>query len=520
MARLSLEINGEQKTYPLAAQGLKIGRALENDIVLNHAIVSRHHAEIHQSGRDVWVRDTNSRNGVFVNRLRIKEEQLRDGDVIQIGPFEIRFEDRAAQSVVLDDSKYFPLAAEAREVSSSELPELALDLREFFRIAKRLNLILDMGELFDAVIEEVLRLIPAQRAILLLRRDNELVPRVIYPPSQSDVVISSTIARKALEGSEVVLTRDARIEIGGTESIISANIRSAVCAPLIAERGPIGLIYVDSPGRDKFGTRERDLLAAIASQAAITIERARLIDELRKQQESRQLFERFVSPSVARDVASYFSEHGRLREPQELVVSVLFADVKGFSLLSERLSPREVQDLLNEYLHEMTEVVFRHNGTLDKYIGDGIMAIFGAPQVSGQQTQTAHTTAADAVEAALDMIEAHRRLIEKLDPAKAFDFRIGINTGPVYAGFFGTRQRLEYTVIGDTVNTASRLESRAELNSVLISEATRNAIGDAYVLQEMGDYQLKGKAQLVHTYRVMGRAHKQRARDTGPIGNS
>jgi len=512
MALITLDINGEHKTYPIEARGLRIGRALENDIVLNHAIVSRHHAEIVVNGRDVWVRDTNSRNGVFVNRLRIKEEQLRDGDVVQIGPFELRFEERAAQNVVLDDSRYFPVASEA---SGVVVPELNIDLREFFRIARRLNLIIDMGELLDAIVEEVLRLIPAQRALLLLKRENELVPRVIYPPSRQEVVISSTIVRKALEAGEVVLTRDARLEIGGTESIISANIRSALCAPLLVEQGAIGLIYLDSPGRDRFGSRERDLLAAIANQAAVTIERARLTEELRKQEASRQLFERFVSPSVARDVASYFSEHGRLREPQELIVSVLFADVKGFSSLSERLSPREVQDLLNEYLHEMTEVIFQHNGTLDKYIGDGIMAIFGAPQVN--EYQDYHTTAIQAVDAALDMIEAHRRLIEKLDPSKAFDFRIGINTGPVYAGFFGTRQRLEYTVIGDTVNTAARLESRADLNSVLISEATRNAIGDAFILQEMGDYQLKGKAQLVHTYKVIGRAPARRSRAIGSM---
>jgi adenylate cyclase len=512
MALITLDINGEHKTYPIEARGLRIGRALENDIVLNHAIVSRHHAEIVVNGRDVWVRDTNSRNGVFVNRLRIKEEQLRDGDVVQIGPFELRFEERAAQNVVLDDSRYFPVASEA---SGVVVPELNIDLREFFRIARRLNLIIDMGELLDAIVEEVLRLIPAQRALLLLKRENELVLRVIYPPLRQEVVISSTIVRKALEAGEVVLTRDARLEIGGTESIISANIRSALCAPLLVEQGAIGLIYLDSPGRDRFGSRERDLLAAIANQAAVTIERARLTEELRKQEASRQLFERFVSPSVARDVASYFSEHGRLREPQELIVSVLFADVKGFSSLSERLSPREVQDLLNEYLHEMTEVIFRHNGTLDKYIGDGIMAIFGAPQVNEHQDY--HTTAIEAVDAALDMIEAHRRLIEKLDPSKAFDFRIGINTGPVYAGFFGTRQRLEYTVIGDTVNTAARLESRADLNSVLISEATRNAIGDAFILQEMGDYQLKGKAQLVHTYKVIGRAPARRSRAIGSM---
>jgi adenylate cyclase len=503
MARISLEINGEEQTFRLTERGLYIGRALENDIVLNNAIVSRRHAEVQLRGREAWVNDLGSRNGNSVNRLRVKAVRLNDGDIIQVGPFEIRFEDRAAQSVVLDDNRYFPLDAESREVKSGELPELALDLKEFYRVSRRLNSIVGLRDLLDAVMEEVLRVVPAQRAILMLFKGSELVPMVVYPPTQGDVVISSTIARRALSGHEAVLTRDARLDFGGSQSIISANIRSAICVPLLSEGQAIGLINVDSPGRDQFGERERDLLAAVANQAAMNIERARLTEQLRAQEQQRQLFERFLSPNVAHDVASYFLEHGRLREPQECVVTVLFADVKGFSSLSERLSPREVQDLLNEYLHEMTEVIFRHSGTLDKYIGDGIMALFGAPQVGEQLAPEVY--AIRAVDAALGMIDAHRRLVEKLDPSKAFDFRIGINTGPVYAGFFGTRQRLEYTVIGDTVNTASRLEGKAELNSVLVSEATRAAVGEAFQMQEMGNFQLKGKAQLVRTYKVLGR---------------
>jgi adenylate cyclase len=503
MARLSVVINGEKNTLPLTDKGLRIGRALDNDIVLNHAIVSRHHAQVELRGRDAWVTDLGSRNGIFVNRLRIKEEQLGDGDVLQVGPFEFHYEDRAAQSVVLDDNKYFPLAAESREVKSGELPELALDLKEFYRISKRLNTILDLRELLDAVMEEVLRVVPAQRGLLMLRKGAELVPMVLYPPNQGDVTISSTIARKAMEGNEAVLTRDARLDFAGSDSIISANIRSAVCAPLVSESKALGLIYVDSPGRDQFGDRERDLLAAVANQAATTIERARLTEELRQQARLRQNFERFMSPNVAQLMASYVSQHGQLWEPQELVVSVLFADVKGFTSLSETLSPREAQDLLNEYFHEMTEVIFKHNGTLDKYIGDGIMALFGAPQLA--QPIDPAVSAEQAVDAALDMIAAHQRLVEKLDASKRFSFRIGINTGQVYAGFFGTRQRLEYTVMGDTVNTASRLEGKADLNSVLISEATRVEIGDKFAVQEMGDFQLKGKAQLVHTYKVLGR---------------
>jgi adenylate cyclase len=510
MARFSVVINGEQQTLALTDKGLRVGRALDNDIVLNHVIVSRHHAQVDLRGRDAWVTDLGSRNGIFVNRLRVKEEQLADGDVLQVGPFEFHFEDRAAQSVVLDDNKYFPLAAEAREVRSGELPELALDLKEFYRISKRLNGILNLHELLDAVMEEVLLLVPAQRGLLMLRKGAELVPMVVHPPSHGDVTISSTIARKALEGNEAVLTRDARLDFAGSDSIISANIRSAVCAPLVSESKAIGLIYVDSPGRDQFGDRERDLLAAVANQAAISIERVRLSEELRQQARLRQNFERFMSPNVAQLMASYFSQHGQLWEPQELVVSVLFADVKGFTSLSEQLSPREVQDLLNEYLHEMTEVIFSYNGTLDKYIGDGIMALFGAPQLGDPADSNQY--AAQAVDAALGMIAAHKRLVEKLDPSKSFAFRIGVNTGPVYAGFFGTRQRLEYTVIGDTVNTASRLEGKADLNSVLISEATCKAIGDNFIVQEMGDFQLKGKAQLVHTYKVLGRKQPSEGR--------
>jgi adenylate cyclase len=503
MSRLSVEINGTVQTFPITEKGLNIGRALENDIVLQHAFISRRHALVELRGREAWIKDFDSRNGLSVNRLRVKEEILNDGDLIQIGPYEIHYEERAAQSVVLDDNKYFPLSfGQVREAQSAELPELALGVREFYQISKRLSSIVDLRELLHAVMEEALRIVPAQRGLLMLNQGGELVPRVVFPADHGDVAISSTIARKAMEG-EAVLTRDARLDFAGSQSIISANIRSALCVPLISDGKASGLIYLDSAGRDQFGDRERDLLSAVANYAGLNIERARLTDELRQQAERRQLFERFVSPNIASEVASYFSEHGRLREPEELTVSVLFADIKGFSMLSEKLSPRAMQDLLNEYLHDMTEMIFKHNGTLDKYIGDGIMALFGAPQLSDVTDPSQY--AINAVAAGLDMIEAHRTLMARLDdPSRRFDFRIGVNTGLAYAGFFGTRQRLEYTVIGDAVNTASRLEGRAETNTVLISEATLQATGKRFRVQEMGDYQLKGKEKTVRTYKVLG----------------
>jgi adenylate cyclase len=510
MARLSLTIDGQRRIYPILSRQLRIGRALDNDIVLNHAIVSRYHAvvevgEVGEVGAHARiVRDLGSRNGVFVNRLRIKQEQLSDGDLIQVGPFELRFEERAALDVVLDDDRYFALANDARPVLASELPAAVPDLQSFCRIMAKLNTALTQRELFEVVIDEVLGLIPAERAFLLIKRAGELVPMVVRPDSGSALAISKTIVRQALEGGVAVLTRDARIDFAGSDSIISQNIRSALCVPLMTSEGPIGIILLDSPGRERFGNQHRDLLVAVAGQAAIAIERARLTEELHRQEQVLANLERFMSPNVAELVARHLAQHGKLWEAEELAVTVLFADVEGFTRLSERLRPHEVQDLLNEYLHEMTDVVFRFGGTLDKYIGDGLMAVFGAPRLPNAPTSDDHAT--HALDAALEMLVAHKRLLGKLDPHKSFNMRIGLNSGLVYAGFFGTRHRLEYTVLGDTVNTAARLESAAQPNNILASAAVAELAHEDFVFEPVGALRLKGREQLVQAHRVLGRA--------------
>jgi adenylate cyclase len=325
---------------------------------------------------------------------------------------------------------------------------------------------------------------------------------VVIPAGTGEVAISGSIVRKALEGGEAVLTKDARLDFAGSDSIISANIRSAICTPLLLQGSTIGVILLDSPGREKFTERDRDLVTAIANISAVAIERARLTEELREQSQLRQNLERFLSPNVAKALARHVAQYGKLWEAQEQVVSVLFADVKGFTSLSERLSPREVQDLLNEYLHEMTDVIFRYNGTVDKYIGDGIMAIFGAPRLPDEPVDDEH--AIRAVAAALEMQAAQKRLVDKWEPSKAFSIRIGVNTGTAFTGFFGTRHRLEYTAIGDTVNTASRLESAAEPGSVFIGDDTAQMVRAGFNLQEMGQLQLKGKQRLVSAFKVLG----------------
>ena len=195
MARVTVTVNGELRAFAVTTRGMTIGRQLDNEIVLNHAIVSRKHARIELRGRQVWLIDLESRNGVTVNRLRVKEEQLGDGDVIGVGPFELHFEDRAAQSVVLDDNRYLPLTSDSRAIKTQELRLEPVDLQEFYKIGMCINQVLDFRELLDLVMEEVMRVVPAQRGFLLLRKGAELVPRVILPTGTGDVAISSSIVR-------------------------------------------------------------------------------------------------------------------------------------------------------------------------------------------------------------------------------------------------------------------------------------------------------------------------------------
>lgn len=511
MPRVSVMINDVQHILALTEKGLNIGRQLGNDIVLNHATVSRYHARLELRGRQAWIIDLNSRNGVSVNRLRVREEPLSDGDIITIGPFELHFEERAAQSVVLDDSRYFPVEKTHRAVRyGDQLPPPTIDLREFFVIGMRLNQVVEIGELLDLIVAEVLRLVPADRVLILLLKGQKLIPKVVYPPAEGDVIISSTIVGKALEQGEAILTRDARMDFAGSESVVSANIRSAISAPMILRGQAIGLIVLDSSGPNQFTEGDCDLVSAIATQAAVAIERVTLSEELRRQSVVRQNLERFLSPNVAQALAHYVSQHGKLWEAEEQDISVLFADIVGFTALSENMLPHEVQDLLNEYLHEMTNAIFAHRGTVDKYIGDGIMAIFGAPRLPADPENEHH--ASEAVAAALEMQDAQRRLVDKLDQRYAFTIRIGINTGKAYTGFFGTRHRLEYTAIGDTVNTASRLESAARPGTVWISEETHRRIGNAFIVREIGPLQLKGKKHPITAYEVVGKADHAPAR--------
>lgn len=214
--------------------------------------------------------------------------------------------------------------------------------------------------------------------------------------------------------------------------------------------------------------------------------------ELRARKKTVELFSRFVDPVVVKQLVS---SEGLSREGESRQVSVLFSDIRGFTSLSENRTPQEVVSLLNRYFTLQVAVVFKHGGSLDKFIGDCIMAFWGAPLDDPQH-------AVHAVNAAMEMAEVLQQFKEELGEQDAnFDVGIGIHSGPAVVGLIGSEQRKEYTAIGDTVNLASRIEGLTKgVSRILVSGDTMDLCADHFDFKPYGFYKVKGRAQEVELF--------------------
>jgi len=238
-----------------------------------------------------------------------------------------------------------------------------------------------------------------------------------------------------------------------------------------------------------------DLLYPVLSLSLsyVVIVAGRFLLEERQKRRVTDLFARYVAPAIVDEILSR-PEAVALEEAREQEVTVLFADIRGFTGFSEKRSPRQVVDVLNRHLDRMTEVAFAHGGTVDKFVGDGIMLLFNAPLPQADHAQR-------AIQAALAMQSAVAQLNEGQETLR---YGIGIHTGPAVVGSIGSRRRLEYTAIGDTVNLTSRLEGAAEAGQILISRATYERVKEQVQVREIGPLQVKGRQEAVEVYEVIG----------------
>ena len=232
-----------------------------------------------------------------------------------------------------------------------------------------------------------------------------------------------------------------------------------------------------------------------------TLEQA-IAQEIEKRR-VRNLFSRFISPKMV-DQLIATQDISTLNKRSE--ITILFSDIRGFTTLSEKLTPDGVVNLLNPYLDAMTKVVHKHGGTVDKYEGDAVLAFFGEPVHYEDHAQR-------AARAALDMRLALAKLTDEWEKAGVlpedfiFDIGIGLNSGDVFVGLLGSEERINYTIIGDNVNLAARLQDLTKVYgwSIIISESTQKQIADEFETEFIEAVRVKGKSEAVNIYKLLGK---------------
>ncbi len=545
MPRLLIQRPGrEQRVYELPeGRAVHIGRAPSSEVVLPDSNISRLHATMHSNGGGWRIEDNQSANGVLVNNNFIEKHDLKNGDVISIGDFTLRFEVLDTQDVrttgrtdlpnrltLVMSRKEVELAlrqagaaptpwAQAREQGAAERRKAPDDRRAdgveklralehenqlltlLYQVSRALSELATVDEVVERVLELVLQIEGAERGYaMLLDEQGDLQPAVIRYRREQEIsqapqmILSQSIIRKVLDEGEPLLVQDARADerFSTSQSLALSGMQSAMCAPLRAQEKTFGLLYVDNLSkRGMFTQEDLNIFAVIASQAGLAIDHVRARKEVAQQIIQRSALERFLSPGIAKKVAAEAAELKVGGENQK--ITVLFADIRGFTPMAEAMSPEQVVECLNQFFQSMSEIIFAHGGTLDKYLGDGLMALFGAPFAAENDAQR-------AVRAAIDM---QKNLAElNRSSGRELQMGIGINTGRAIVGFMGTQRRLDYTAIGDTVNTASRLTATAAPEQILISESTREEIPASVATRAIPPVRLKGKAAPLRVFEV------------------
>ena len=555
-----------------------IGRAKNNDVVLNDRRVSRVHASIRADGTRYLLLDgyydsgeiKRSANKVYVNGEESLEKDLAEGDEITIGTSTLRFEHitpsqmpaipvvppaqpanvdagetinsgitQVEKNLNYDDkplgNTQFVISANEiiekstttstqgefiesdllKETSTEELKSLrrkAQILEMLYEMSKTLGTVFDLEEIFDKATDLIFRVTPAERVVALLADetvDGKILDYSLFPiaaKAREDatgkfaekLTISRTITQKVMREKVALLSQDAKTDeqFSGAESIVSQGVRSTICAPLLTESNVHGVVYADR--LDPFSVFTQDdleLISAVAAQTAVAVEMIKAHKRLAREEVARANYSRFMPEYVVKEL---------LEKPDSFklggvnqTITVLFADIRGFTAFSEEQNPERVVGLLNNYFSAMSEIIFENGGTLDKYIGDGLMALFGAPSASPNDAD-------NAVQAAIAMQTRVQTLNKELKAEGYPEIAIGIglHTGIATVGYIGSERRSEYTAIGDTVNLASRLESNAKGGQILISEATGKACTETVQIRTCEPLTVKNRLEPVSLFEV------------------
>lgn len=530
-----------ERTVELADRNT-LGRHPDNTIQLLDRIVSKNHCHIDLEQGKFILKDMGSLNGTYVNGERVQGTRpLAAGDEISLGSTKMFFQQQAAQGAAAGGGAAAQAAGGApgrvtmapgmveshiraklaQQVAQNFVPERLLSddaalrrdyekLRVSFELTRAIAGELDVGKLLAKILSTAFELLAADRGVVLMFDDKkQLQPRCVRTKrgeTNEEVALSSTIINEVVQNRSAVLSSDALMDarFKGSHSIIMQGIRSSMAVPLIYSEELLGVMVLDSQvAANAFTDKDLQLTLALANQAAVAIQNGLFARKIEKEALTRERFQRLLSPAIAELVVRGEVEVEKGGQARD--TTVFFSDIRGFTAMSETRTAQEIVDMLNEYFEQMVELIFKHEGTLDKFVGDEIMALFGAPVAHPDDAYRAVKVAVEQLR-----ILEEWNLMRVAEGEPPIHIGIGINTGSVVAGYLGSSKALEYTVIGDVVNTASRLCSVAKAGEIIISRSTYDQVKDHFNTEELSPTSVKGKAQALQVYRVLGEKSKRR----------
>ncbi|MEB3882043.1 adenylate/guanylate cyclase domain-containing protein [Lyngbya sp. CCY1209] len=508
-----------------------IGRSPECDLQLPFIEVSRHHTRIYKTADGQWwIEDLGSKNGTSLNDHPVTgTEPLQVGDGVKVDQIRLDVLPPDTQThsgreigTVVEGAHLIGRVQDLKQQwiqSNTQFDEdignyrrAVARLQDLVEIAKCLNSAESIDAIFSQIQSVIFHDIPIiERLALLIDLQGtghlELVKAAAKSPAEQRAMpkdgswIGRSICQRVFMDKVAIKTADAQQDkrFESEPSILVKDIRSCIAVPLWDEDQVVGVLYADAHFSFDYWTRGGDedlsFFSALGNLVAASVQRWLLTQKLRREETIRQRLERYHTPAVVQQLIRVGAlENGRLPST-EAEISILFADIVGFTALSERLPPARLAALLNGFFEEMLHEVFALGGTLDKFIGDCIMAFFGAPEPQPDHADRA-VAAAQGMLDRLEQLNATGGLPEPLQ------LRIAINSGRAVVGDVGSSQRVDYTVLGGTINLAARIEPICPPGQCAVGPATYALLRSPEQFEMLGDYTFKGIDRPVRIYQL------------------
>ena len=504
MMRITYSYRGNESVFEHETATVTIGRprmgvAVDLDLSPDEQ-VSRPHARLLLASGQYWIEDLGSLSGTRVNGVEIKghgRQRLQPNDTIEIGNTTLRVLDRPGKTSSADHAKRSDDTA-TNEVITETLnaaePAFTVGQPATHENDQRLALLYELATLTytqsepDAIWQQIIKRIvdaisgACRGALLVVERASGQLLRKASLPLDNPAV-STTLAQRAMEQARAFIWSKNMLQEQQTghtgegsvewlRSIDEHNIESAMYAPLLWKGQSLGVVCVDNNQTcGAFSSDDLKLLQASAHIVAIAIANLQLQEELRWETKVLSNFLKLTSPQLAERLRQ---QRGAIRLGGEFrEATIMFSDMRGFTALARAMDPDDVTEMLEDYFGQLVPIVFEHHGTIDKFVGDAIVAVFGSPQSDKEQHR-------HAIEAALRMQGAMREVnaLRARLGKRVGELGIGIHFGAIIHGFIGARERMEFTVIGDAVNRASRFCDGAAGGEILISEDVYQRVWD------------------------------------------